>query len=164
MNRRLVVVVRHGEAVPYADTDAQRPLTERGQAQARSVSAKLARYLAREGCHETLLLHSPYVRAMQTAELLNEDLAAPMTEVQGITPDDSPKSALKRLDKVISEAPGHCALVIVSHMPLVSLLHSLWLEGNTREAQGFMTAEARVISFTGPAAEGCASAEAVILP
>jgi phosphohistidine phosphatase len=67
----LVFLVRHAHSEP-GDPDELRPLSERGQAEARALAERLA-------AHETpprLVLSSPLVRARQTAEQLARAVGA----------------------------------------------------------------------------------------
>ena len=61
-------LMRHADAVPHGTpgylSDAQRPLTGEGRAQARGVASGLKRLDVELG----MVLTSPYVRAIQTAE------------------------------------------------------------------------------------------------
>lgn len=67
-----LLLVRHGEAAPATDglADARRPLVPRGRRAVR----ELARGLERIGLRFDLLLHSPLLRAVQSAELLARQL------------------------------------------------------------------------------------------
>lgn len=125
-------LLRHGQAGPYVQTgDHLRELTEHGRAEVREV----ARYLRDERI-ETLLV-SPYVRARQTASLVLEGLQhAPHLEVlEGITPDDDPRSAAAQL-----AARKEGTLLVVSHQPLLGLMAGLLLEGHLQEPLLFNTA------------------------
>ena len=61
-------ILRHAEAVDDAPSDAVRRLTPRGVEQARTVG----RFCARVGIVPELILHSPFVRAEQTARAFAE--------------------------------------------------------------------------------------------
>jgi phosphohistidine phosphatase len=63
-----ILLVRHGEAVPYDTTpvDGRRWLTPRGRAEVRDV----AQALAQRGVRLSHVYTSPLVRAVQTAEVL----------------------------------------------------------------------------------------------
>src|ERR1700730_7056055 len=70
-------LVRHADALALGERgiteDAERPLSEEGQAQAKSVGAGLQRM----GVHLNLIVSSPLVRARQTTEGLVREWAAP---------------------------------------------------------------------------------------
>ena len=114
---------RHADAVPrgtpgYA-RDAQRPLTREGHLQARQVAQGLKRLKVAPG----LILTSPYVRAVQTAE-----------EARAVF---GSRVAVKTLDALRAEANPqetslalrgvgrHQALILVGHEPHISA----WLGG-----------------------------------
>ena len=61
-----VTLIRHAEAGDDAPRDESRALTVRGRADAR----RLGRALARRGVRFTLIVTSPLVRAVQTAEIV----------------------------------------------------------------------------------------------
>src|SRR4051812_27229402 len=63
-----LVVVRHGKAEPYADTDFERRLTRRGHSEATSA----AEFLASRGLRPDVALVSSAVRAVETWEHLRE--------------------------------------------------------------------------------------------
>jgi phosphohistidine phosphatase len=67
----LLYLLRHAEAEPPRSEDFSRPLTPRGEGQARRVGAFLA---ARP---PELILSSPVVRASRTASLVARELGAP---------------------------------------------------------------------------------------
>lgn len=66
----MIWLLRHAEA-HKGEPDADRPLTERGRADARNAGAALARL----GARVELCLASPKVRALETARLACEALA-----------------------------------------------------------------------------------------
>jgi len=115
-------VVRHGEAEARAETDAQRPLTARGRRQVDALWGELCR----DGVRVERLVCSPYLRALQTAELIagHYDGISPGI-LQLITPDDRPSAVIDWL----AQQERLDGLVLVSHMPLVALLSGLLIEG-----------------------------------
>ena len=114
-------IMRHGDAVMQAPTDAQRPLSEKGRRQVASMAGFLKPLLP------TRVLVSPYIRAQQTASILCESLAINTDKLQHadyITPDGDPFQVVRELESHSSEI-----LLIVSHQPLVGTLLSLLLDG-----------------------------------
>lgn len=113
-------LLRHGEAEPFARTDAERALTERGRNEARRSADGLPRDAL------SCILASPYVRAQQTAELVREVLGyhGRFETVDWITPDDDPLAGLAQLDRY--EADG---LLLVSHQPFIGALGGLLVHG-----------------------------------
>ena len=120
-----ILIMRHGEAQAFAESDSQRQLTPNGQSQA-----------IRAGqCLNPLLLSfnevwvSPYIRAQQTANAVLEAaglMAIPRRTVASITPDNSVYEVANLLEK---SNVGN--LLLVSHQPLVSTLVGLLVHANT---------------------------------
>lgn len=135
-----LVLMRHGEAEAMRERDDARALTILGREQAAETAAWLAAQLPADAT--VSLLASPYLRAQQTAAVLAATLRLPGVQtVQGITPDDDARVALRAIE---AQAKTDC-LVVVSHMPLLGALSS-WLEdGSLTTGRGFMLAEARVL-------------------
>lgn len=114
-------LLRHGEAQPHARSDAQRALTEQGRAEVRQSAERLrGRSLQR-------ILVSPYLRAQQTAELVRDTLGLdlPLTTLDWLTPDDSPREVANRLDQYPADE-----LLVVSHNPLLGALAGLLVHGH----------------------------------
>lgn len=133
-------ILRHGEAESRKTTDAARALTERGRKEAQGAGQCLAKHAG----PNLLVLLSPYVRAQQTAHaVLHELKARPHQEAQSIalltvdwcTPDDNPQLALEQLAR-----HQESELLLVSHMPLVSALTGLLVEGDMRAGPPLHTA------------------------
>lgn len=123
-------VLRHGEAEPRANTDAERRLTAHGREQVlRSAAVLLGEPLQ-------AILASPYVRAQQTAGLVHQALgfAEPVQTVRWLTPDSDPQEVIAELDKL-----GLEQVLLVSHQPLVSTLVGM-LEQGTRQGPPMSTA------------------------
>jgi phosphohistidine phosphatase len=126
-------LMRHGQAENVAETDAARPLTDKGVAQSRSQGAHLKQHLPR------VAYSSPYLRAVQTTRAVMEALGRdiPHETVEGITPDDDPVEALRWLQQVNQPGP----VLVVSHNPLVSSLVSLLLSGHLQGSLVMGTAD-----------------------
>lgn len=77
----LLYIVRHGIAIeredPKCPEEAERYLTEKGIAKTR----KMAKAIAEAGVEGDLFLSSPYVRAMQTAEIFAAALEYPKNKI-----------------------------------------------------------------------------------
>lgn len=126
-------VMRHGQAESFADSDAARPLTERGVAQSRRQAGHLRSHPPRS------IYSSPYLRAVQTTEAMLEGLGKdiPHHVVDGITPDDDPLQVLGWLQGLSTQGP----VLMVSHNPLVSALVSLLVSGHTQGSLALGTAD-----------------------
>ena len=124
-----VYLCRHGEAVAQAPTDAERPLTERGRLEVMALWQRLRE----EGVTVDRLIASPYRRAQQTALCIARAYGGMDQEACGyLVPEAAPDQFLDWL----IEQPSCENLVLVSHMPLVSLLSALWV-GEPRSRPGF---------------------------
>ena len=110
-------IMRHGEAVSFADADRNRALSEHGCWQVTEVAKQMS------GLPLTGILVSPYLRAQQTAELMQAGMGidVPFTCCDRLTPDASVQSVLNVL-------PDEGQWLLVSHMPLVSRLAGLLTE------------------------------------
>src|SRR5690606_16541797 len=115
-------IVRHGEAETRADSVAERALTGRG----RDAVAEIWQSLRRDGVQVARLMHSPYVRARQTAEVIADYYPGIRMEACDlITPDDP---VMPVIDWLASQ-PTLEGCVLVSHMPLVAALTGALADG-----------------------------------
>jgi phosphohistidine phosphatase len=115
-------IVRHGEAERQVTTDEARALTPRGR---EDVDA-LWRALAGKGVRPARLVSSPYVRALQTADIIAGHFpGVARAELGLITPDGEPVRALAALE----QAGAADGWTLVSHMPFVDLLCSALTDG-----------------------------------
>ncbi|MCL6268658.1 phosphohistidine phosphatase SixA [Sansalvadorimonas sp. 2012CJ34-2] len=144
-------VMRHGEAAPWADSDAERPLTPFGQNQAGTVAEQLGKY------ELTTILASPYKRAQQTAGIVQSVINGPeIITSRLITPDLPP-------EPVIDALPETGVVLLVAHMPLVSRLTGLLTDGVTNMGIPFSTAMIAELEMEFPAA-GMASLQRIFTP
>ncbi len=110
---------RHGQAVSQAATDALRPLTEAGRA------ALLSHWQSLQGRGVQIngLIVSPYLRAQQTADCIDQVYGGlPRQTCEQLVPDANPQALF---DWLLANPPGDNA-VLVSHMPLVAQLTASW--------------------------------------
>ena len=148
----LLLVMRHGEA-GWHSLDEERELTETGRQQVASTATQIAESPWRP----RTIWCSPLVRARQTAAIASEILNCPVEFRDFITPDDDPGLCLDALLEADSSP-----LMLVSHMPLVGSLSTLFVDGHRRGIP-FMTAQAVLLDMPviGP---GCADLKAQFLP
>ncbi|MBI4340990.1 MAG: phosphohistidine phosphatase SixA [Candidatus Omnitrophica bacterium] len=111
-------LIRHAEAVPrgtpgYAQ-DSRRPLTEQGHEQARDISLGLKRLQI----VPDVLLTSPYVRAMQTANYLAQalQLSAPPRELSQLRAEAEPAETSTALAPYAQQEH----VMLVGHEPHLS--------------------------------------------
>jgi phosphohistidine phosphatase len=116
-----IYLVQHGEAKPEAE-DPERPLTDRGRAEAESV----ALYVAGLGINVVRIHHSGKLRARQTAEVFAQHMNPKegVSERQGLSPKDDPHEVRQLIDR--AEKP----LMLVGHLPHLSRLVALLVSGN----------------------------------
>lgn len=125
-------LLRHGQAGPYVRTgDHLRELTDRGRREVLHAAGHLL------GESLDAILVSPYVRAQQTADLVHEALgrAPALITIDGITPDDDPREALRILAERREQS-----LLVVSHQPLLGALAGLLVHGHLQQPVAFNTA------------------------
>ncbi len=109
---KILILLRHGQAQPYAPTDAQRPLTAAGQEKV----AASAQALKEAGYRPTLLC-SPLLRAVQSAQIAGAILQVspqPKTELDGHL------SAAQLLVWAREQLRQTDCLMLVGHNPNIS--------------------------------------------
>jgi len=106
--------MRHGEASWHASSDAERPLTENGVLRLRA-----ALHDVQDRIDDIdLLIHSPYLRTTQTADIVCETLSVAQREVDSFwVPEANQTQALASLEAYTDQT-----LMVVTHNPLVSHL------------------------------------------
>ena len=115
-----IFVMRHGEASFFADTDAERTLSEQGRLEAEL----MGKWMNKMTIAPDWLWVSPYVRAEQTSQAVLAMLAEKPAEIitqAMITPSGSAEQVRDLLDGELA-VRSIDQLLIVSHMPLVSYL------------------------------------------
>jgi phosphohistidine phosphatase len=135
----MLYLLRHGEAEAQAATDASRKLTGKGGQEVISVGLQfLENKLPLQRC-----ISSPYVRALQTAELFLEQVSPtlPVEESDTLTPDVRASEVMKLLETLREEH-----VLLVSHNPLMSELNALLADGDISQMHILGTSELVVIS------------------
>ena len=102
-------LLRHGEAEPYRTDDASRALTDHGRIAVSKRNEALST-VAQAYC-------SPYLRARQTAELVQQSLGRNAQIENLLTPDQPVKLVVEWL-QTLPEGD----LCLIGHNPLLSLL------------------------------------------
>lgn len=115
-----ILIVRHAEALAEPSlADDARPLSDAG----RAGFERAVRGLGRLGVELDLLLHSPLLRAVQTADLLEPLLRGQRQAVAELTEEPSPR--------LLAHLHGASA-ALVGHEPWLSAL-ATWLLTGRRE-------------------------------
>ena len=143
-----VLLVRHAlaeEREVFRQTglpDSARPLVVRGERQMKEM-AKALRQLV-DGVD--IIGTSPYVRARQTADILQKYFKrAGLFEMQELTPQTSPLKTLRAIQKI-----GRAEMVIlVGHEPHLGRFLSFVLTGSTRNLFDIKKGGAALIEFSG---------------
>jgi phosphohistidine phosphatase len=156
-----LTLVRHGEAVPVGGGvpgDADRPLTPRGEEDARL----LGRFLARTGGGISALLSSPLLRARQTAELIRA--ALPGAPAVLVTENLAPGFRSRALYDEVARFGDAGNVVCVGHQPDMGNFLAYLIDVPAHGAVAMPTgAAARVVAGEGnPPAE--AQLEWVVTP
>jgi phosphohistidine phosphatase len=128
----ILLLVRHAHAgdrdpAQWPD-DRLRPLTEKG----RKTQAKVARALREQGLVPEAIVTSPWVRAAQTAEILQRELGVtpPAKTADALAADPDPA----RLDADIGTRGAKSIVAVVGHSPWMEQWAGLLLTGR---ADGF---------------------------
>ncbi len=122
-------LVQHAASMSKEE-DASRSLSEKGIEDIRKISGFV------QGMHieVTHILHSGKMRALQTAQILEENITADMgvLETDGLLPMDEPEIWHKRINEMSKNT------MLVGHLPHLSKLSVLLLcSNNTREIIDF---------------------------
>jgi phosphohistidine phosphatase len=119
-----IYLVRHGHAEDTGPdgTDRTRRLTDEGRKKTAKVAAALRSRVRELG----VICHSPYTRAVETAEIFGQHFKeAPLKPVPFLTPYDPPE----RMVPFLAEAEHFRYVMLVGHMPYLSSLASKLLVG-----------------------------------
>lgn len=114
----IIHIVRHAEAVDRSQdiSEEHRFLTRRG----RKRSRKVAKALRKSGARPDLILTSPLLRAVQTADVLAEVLR--FKDDLLVAPLLSPGFRPQKLDALLEQYPAATEVVLVGHEPDVGMV------------------------------------------
>ena len=125
----LLLLNRHanaGERDPAQwPDDSDRPLTEKG----RKVQGDVSRFLRKRDLAPSLVLTSPWIRAVQTAEILVEVARVGQPPVPGEPLAEDPD--LIRLQDFAGDQPPGAIVAMVGHSPWMEELASVLLGGSS---------------------------------
>lgn len=150
-----LIIFRHGIAVEREEfiaknqEDSLRPLTEKGRERAKAMAKKL-RDIEPE---IDLIVSSPYVRAMQTAELIFQAYKkVEIIECSELVPSSPPQAFATWLEKHIKM---ETSIVIVGHEPHLSTFATWTLSGAVNsfldlKKSGILCLEVESLSEVGP--------------
>ncbi|ACS86373.1 MULTISPECIES: phosphohistidine phosphatase SixA [Musicola] len=143
-----VLIMRHGDAVPDAASDALRPLSLRGCDESRQMAA----WLNDQAIDVDRVLVSPYVRALQTLQVVAESLPLPPENesLPELTPGGNAELVGDYLLALAKEGAG--TVLIISHLPLVGYLVAALCPGEN--APMFATSAIACIQLDDATSEG----------
>jgi phosphohistidine phosphatase len=144
----IIFVMRHGEAESYKRDDQSRHLTRFGVTQ----SEHAAKWMAKQLSEHTqlkqvdLTLASPYVRTVETLGAVQQFIPIKNTvQTSAVTPDGNAKQVHDLIDGELLQDNNINCLLVISHMPLVSLLSDAVCHGFN--ARVFDTADVLMINY-----------------
>lgn len=117
--------MRHGDA-PYID--GERQLSESGKQDVAQMSQRLAEIFKQQGIELELMLASPYLRAQQTADIVEQELMN--AKVRPFLREQEPllrSESDPAMTASYVESLPQSTILLVSHMPLVANLLASWL-------------------------------------
>jgi len=109
----IVYLVQHGKA-KNEEEDSERPLSDEGRAEVEKVAARAAKLGL--GCQ---VMHSPKLRAKQTAEIFASHFKTDASEMEGLKPMDDPIIAKDFIESQDAD------VMLVGHLPHMNKLASL---------------------------------------
>ena len=120
-----IILMRHGEAVPFAPNDADRILTPKGKSQATNTGSQLKR----GGWSPEAVYCSTLIRAQQTAELVIDVMRLDViaNKVEGITPEDDWRDAITMIENLALNNS-----LFVFHQPILTQIVGHLTEGDPR--------------------------------
>lgn len=154
-----LILLRHAEAVPIenAPDDQQRPLSARGEEEARAAGV----WLAGHGARPDRVLCSPARRTHETAQLALAAIdSAPSTQLADEIYDASPGELLALLDQ---HGDAH-TVMLVGHNPGIERLVALLVEGRSDEFRGMPPGALAVLHLNGALEPGNARLDAFWSP
>lgn len=144
-------VVRHGEAATIGGKvkrDVDRPLTEKGESDARILGEALSRLDPQVG----LILCSPFHRARQTADAIAAcfSLWPKVLETEHLAPGFRPKPLLEQLTAVAAEGSA----VVIGHQPDLTTFIAYVIEAEGVTSIAMPPASVAKVTFAaGPTSE-----------
>ncbi|MBD3652803.1 phosphohistidine phosphatase SixA [Kangiella sp.] len=120
-----VWIMRHGDA-PYID--GERQLSELGKQDVVKMAQRLAERLKEQNLELEIMLASPYLRAQQTADIVEHELME--AKVRPFLREQEPllrSESDPAMTASYVEALPQSTILLVSHMPLVANLLATWL-------------------------------------
>lgn len=110
-----IILMRHGEAIPFVLNDAERPLTAKGKAD----TAIIGSHLRKSEWSLSTIFCSTRSRAQQTAEVLMDSIRSEhqVKVLEGITPEDDWRHAMAVIERHMLEGA-----IFVFHQPILTAI------------------------------------------
>lgn len=151
ITQMILIIMRHGEAQEYQEPDHLRALTEHGKKQCAELGLWLQSELANLNINTdaegiSLALVSPFLRTQQSFKALSSAIKVKeQITIDTITPMGNASQCADLIHGYASDAQAPSCLLVVTHMPLVSLLSDkVCLDFDT---QFFATANALLVDY-----------------
>ncbi len=156
-------ILRHAIAVARQaaanGSDEERPLTDQGAAKLRRV----VRGMKALGLSFDRILTSPYLRALQTAEIVAAEMGLPkkVERTAHLAPEGDPRALMALLQ---SRRGEQRSVLVVGHEPYLSELISVLVSGSTGPAVTMKKAGLCKLTLEAPRYGRCARLEWLLAP
>lgn len=118
-----IFIMRHGDAQPSQLNDQDRALTDYGHQQTEQTAQWIEQFCQTKNIDVNAAASSPYLRASQTLQTILQRISIlHKFESAELQPAANKFAAHGYIDSLLSGQQDISALLIVSHMPLVSYL------------------------------------------
>jgi phosphohistidine phosphatase len=147
-----ILIVRHGPAGDREEwertgkDDSLRPLTPKGKKEVRKAAAGLVRLVR----SLDFIATSPWTRASQTAEIVNQEYGVDLEEVEELTSDHRPEE----LDPWLGRQRRREAVALVGHEPHLGLLVGHLLTGKSASIVDLKKGGACLLEMNDPSQPG----------
>lgn len=152
-------ILRHGEAEPFMQPDADRVLTVKGILDAQAVGEKLKA----ESIQVDTVAISPYVRTRQTLD--NFQLKYGTIVDSHTTSAITPNGLLSDVYDLLSGFDEDSCVMLISHLPLVSILIANLVDGSESDMHQYPMAPASLAEIDlAHCSAGCGVLKRLISP
>jgi phosphohistidine phosphatase len=136
--------MRHGIAEDFSldGKDSSRKLTQIGKIKVQEVASVLKQQLH----HKIILVNSPYLRAAETADILEDNLEiTTRLEHDEFTPESFPSESFQTLSKISTQYADANTLIMVGHQPNISSLSGICINNDFSSPIRFGRATAAIL-------------------
>ena len=117
-------LMRHAEPVDGEPMDSERGLTDQGRYQAGEMAAFLVKQIGRVD----IVITSPFVRAVETAEIMGQALGAHLADTKMLEPDGTPVPMWREIERLAQQSED---VLVVGHAPSLTQLISEIVTGES---------------------------------